>query len=462
MGQKPLQAEGGVSMKMAREGRLRRLHRRDWPGYLSHIVPASVWQTLASDVPKSKDRRIRWSPKFVVLCWVAIGWSIQRQLTERFREARELLAALFYRKRRPGGTYQGLVKATYRWGMFTLHRFWECLRPTLAPRLGTIWYWHNWIVLTVDGSRFDAPRTRPNERALGKAGRDKTHPQWWVTWMTHLPTNMIWDWRVGPGDSSERSHLREMISALPELALVVADIGFGGYDLLNTLDQAGVNFLIRCGGNTNLLVEATRQRIEKEGEHRYVYLWPEAHRDRPPLKLRLIVLKRKGQRVYLLTNVLESQRLSRRMAGEFYDARWGVEVSYRGLKQTLERRKMLATTPGPGALELAGNILAMALLMVQGALALGACAARLSVAAALRVIRWAIEVMRYTGGCSKFLDRLLGAVKDEYVRRRSKAAREWPHKKKELRPSPPKMRRPSASERACIHMVNNSQVMVSG
>jgi hypothetical protein len=190
--------------------------------------------------------------------------------------------------------------------------------------------------------------------------------------------------------------------------------------------------------------------------------WPEAHRDRSPLKLRLIVLKRKGQRVYLLTKGLEAQRLSRRMAVECYEARWGVEVSDRGLKQTLERRKMLATTPGPGALELAGYILAMARLMVQGALALGDRDARLSVAAALRVIRWAIEMMRYTGGCSKFLDRLLGAVKDEYVRRRPKAARDWPHKKKEPRPSAPKMRRPSASEKACIHMVNNSHVLVSG
>lgn len=39
------------------------------------------------------------------------------------------------------------------------------------------------------------------------------------------------------------------------------------------------------------------------------------------MRLRLIVLKRGGKRVYLLTNVLEPQRWSRALAGELYAAR---------------------------------------------------------------------------------------------------------------------------------------------
>lgn len=165
----------------------------------------------------------------------------------------------------------------------------------------------------------------------------------------------------------------------------------------------------------------------------------------------MIVLKRGGKRVYLLTNVMESQRLSRPMAGELYRARWGVEVGYRSLKQILDRRRVLARTPEPGAMELAGNILALALLMLQGALVLGARSARLSVAAALRVLRRMIEAVRHGQTTLRFLEYLCAAVKDEYRRHRSKRARDWPHKKKQTPPGIPRLRRPTKQEKAKIN-----------
>ena len=54
------------------------------------------------------DSRTRWSPKLFILCWVVMGRSIQGQLTERFREGRETLGRMFYRRRRCGEGYQGL------------------------------------------------------------------------------------------------------------------------------------------------------------------------------------------------------------------------------------------------------------------------------------------------------------------------------------------------------------------
>ena len=240
---------------MAKVGRLRKFHRRDWPGFLNRVVPAGVWQRFAGNIPRPSDPRTRWSAKYVVLCWMVVGWSVQGALTERFREGWEVLARLFPRRRRPGTSYQSLTKATGRLGDRLLHQFWCSLRQSLPQRIGARWRWYGWTVLAVDGSRIDAPRTRSNERGLGRAGRAKTQPQWWVTWVIHLPTALIWDWRQGPGSSSERSHLRAMLPTLPENTLMVADTGFGGFDLLRELGGARVDFLIRCGSNTTLLVE---------------------------------------------------------------------------------------------------------------------------------------------------------------------------------------------------------------
>lgn len=440
-------------MKMARDGRLRRLHRRDWPGFLNRVVPASVWQAFWRTVGHESDPRTRWSAKYAVLCWVAMGWSLQTQLTERCAEGIELLKQLYPCRRRPGASYQGLVKATERLGDGVLQTFWRCLRDTIPKCSGSLWTWYGWIVMAVDGSRLHAARTRSNERRLGRAGRKKTHPQWWVTCLIHLPTNLIWDWRQGPGTSSERSHMGEMLPGLPASALLVADIGFGGFDFLWTLARAGASFLIRCGNNTTLLVDKARYKIERAGEHRYVYLWPTGRRSQTPLQLRLIVLKRRGRRVYLLTNVMESQRLSRSIASEFYNARWGIEVGYRSLKQTLGRRKVLAKSPGAGGRELAGNILALALLMLQGAVAMRARVAKLSVAALLRLIRRSIEAVRCRLPSAPFVALFRMATRDEHIRRSSKRARDWPHKKNESPPKPPKLRRPTRAEKARIRQL---------
>jgi hypothetical protein len=433
-------------MKMAKRGRLRKVHRRDWPGFLNRMIPAEAWQALLRRLKTHGDPRIRWMAKYVVLCWVVIGWSLQVSLGERFREGRELLARLYPRRRRPGASYQGLVKATDRLGTRVFRKLWEVLRGDLARQLGEAWTWHGWVVMSSDGSRIDAPRTRSNERGRGGpgvAGQGKTHPQWWVTWIVHLPTLLIWDWRQGPGRSSERSHVQGMTESLPPRTLLVADVGFGGFDFLRSLSRAGVHFLVRCASNTTLLAQGSRCRIERRGEHGRVYLWPIGRRGQAPLCLRLIVLKHRGQRVYLLTSVLDPGHLPRQVASDFYRARWGIEVEYRSLKQTLGRRKVLAKAPKAGAMELAGNILGLALLLLQGAMAR---AKRLSVAQALRVIRAVIEAVRCCLSTAWFIARLRQAVRDRYKRHSTKRARDWPHKKKDPTPRPPKLRRPTSYE----------------
>lgn len=439
--------------RMTREGRIRKPHRQDWPGFLNRLLPAPLWQSLSTEVTRSSDDRVRWSAKYIILCWVMMGWSIQRQLSERFREGREGLARLYYRRRRAGRSYQGLVKATEELGRTLWDRFAECLRSTIPRRLGRWWQWYGWIVMAADGSRIQAPRTRANQRKLGRSGKDKSPPQWWVTCVVHLPSRVIWDWRQGPGDSSERAHLRAMIPGLPAAVLLVADIGFGGFPLLRDLNKAEVSFLIRCASNTTLLVEETRQRIERRGGCRYVSLWPLNHRRQSPLRLRLIVLKSGGQRVYLLTNVMESTRLSRSMAGELYTARWGIEIHYRSLKQTMEHRKLLARNPQAGAMELAGNILGLMLLMLQAFLATSARAVRVSVSAALKIIRGLMEALRCCRPTAPLWAELRGAVMDEYERHSSKKARDWPYKKREPVPRPPRLRRPTRAEIIRIHRV---------
>lgn len=445
------------------KGRLRKPRRREWPGFLGRLIPDSTWQRLSRTANKSWDPRTRWSFKYIVLCWVVMSWSIQVQLTDRFREGCQTLCQMFYSRRRCGMSYQGLIKATQRLGVSLFHQFWQDVQRTIPQRVGQAWTWFGWTVFAVDGSRIRAPRTKDNEKGLGKSGRDKSHPQWWITRLLHLPSKMMWDWRQGPGKSSERKHLRDMIPSLPDRSLLVGDIGFGGFDLLWELHKKKVSFLIRVGGNTNLLARHSLAQIARKGEDGFVYLWPQNSRRKTPLRVRMIVLKKpRRQPVYLLTNVMESTQLSRRTARTFYEARWGVEVEFRGLKQTMKHDKVLARTPKVGAMELAAYLVGMALLLLYTALVQGARVARLSLAGVLRVIRWAIEALRHAESCRRLQVLLRDAVIDDYQRQSSKDARDYPRKKNEPSPGPPKMRRLAIAELTRIEGLWRQYQMVFG
>ena len=59
-------------MSMAMEGRVRQLQRRDWPGFLTHMVPACVWQALARTVACKDDPRVRWFHKYILLAYTGM------------------------------------------------------------------------------------------------------------------------------------------------------------------------------------------------------------------------------------------------------------------------------------------------------------------------------------------------------------------------------------------------------
>ena len=43
-------------MKTAKEGRPRRLHRLDWPGFLNRLLPPVVWQGFGAQAGQSERR----------------------------------------------------------------------------------------------------------------------------------------------------------------------------------------------------------------------------------------------------------------------------------------------------------------------------------------------------------------------------------------------------------------------
>jgi hypothetical protein len=302
------------------------------------------------------------------------AWSEEATLVERFRAARRIIQSLFALQREPAGSYQAFTKLLRRWTASFVAILQTALRKRMQQSLASRWLLHGFAVFGSDGSRVELPRTKSNEDAFApsptrkkrkrrRQGRPSERArlkkansaQLWLTSLWHAATRLPWDWRLGPADSSERGHLIEMLSSLPPQALVAADAGFVGYDFLRNILVGGKQLLVRVGSNVRLLRKLGVVR-ESEG---LVDLWPDhaGQRNQPPRVLQLVIAQGRKHPVYLVTSVLSAHRLSDRQVCELYRMRWGIELFYRHLKQTYQRRKLRSIQADNARLELHWSLL---------------------------------------------------------------------------------------------------------
>jgi hypothetical protein len=403
-----------------------------------------------------------WRPAALVwlaLCW---SWSDARNVTDAFAAAVAQCGQLGVRGLT---TYQGMMNALVARTDALLAILWPVLWRRMQEIGGPWWQVHRWVAIAFDGSRSTAPRTESNEQAFcaPNYGRGKTatyrqkqtkgmrrrqneknppapqEPQAWITLLWHMGLRLPWMWRLGPSNSSERAHVMEMIEQgdYPKNTLFCGDAGFIGYPLWALIVNQGLHFLVRVGANVHLLSETMEWRRDGDGT---VLCWPKhvQQAGQPPLRLRLVQVQLGKTKMWMLTNVLESARLTKTQIGQLYRMRWGIEVEFRGLKQTLDRAKLRCRNAERLLVELHWSILAMAvaeLFALKEQLASRGSKTkppptspdRRSLAQTMRALRWCLNHLNETPQAGRDLPTLLRqAVTDGYTRRTSKRARYRP------------------------------------
>ena len=417
----------------------------------SNPTQEQVVETIERWFPPQWFARFRsekgWSTQKLFGMDVLINWVAGHTLTERFATARELLKQLKPRWHVPS-SLSGFTAARLRIEPLLFETAAKTMRQqTLALKLEPVL---GWLLFAVDGSRFECPRTKDNERVLGCAGKEHTTPQLFQTTLWHLASELPWDVRIGPGTDSEQCHVRDMLGTLPAGSLLTADAGFVSFELLTELVHREVSFVIRVGGNRTLLTELG---VAHEVAGETVYLWPQQHQDQPPLVLRMIVIQDGKTPVNLLTNVLTESRLSAADAAQIYRLRWGGEVYYRTVKRTFPFAKLCSRSPYNALTEQRAMLLSLWVLQLS-------CVAarqdeklsprRGSGAGARTIIRsWlrAVLLSKPRKSMPTLREEFATAVTDSYRRTGPKSRRHWPRKKSDSPPKPPKQRLASESER---------------
>jgi hypothetical protein len=340
---------------------------------LRYFLTPALWKQVTAALRPYQG--YSWKAHPLVLVLLVMTWTTGDSTAERFETARAFYVAAFHKRRQPGKSLEGLAKTLRRIPLRALRPLAAALRRRIRQVLGddrlTV---HGFIPFGGDGSRVACPRSRELQERLPTGSTKDGPPQAWVTALVHLGTGVPWAWWLGRGNANERTHLRHLLKTLPAKALVVADAGFGGFEMLRALSKANLSFLIRLKANAPLYV-TDKNAWPKGGEGVVQYWTQEAQKQGlPPIAVRVICLrgkrkKGKAGKIWLMTNVLDEARLPRSVASLFYRWRWRNEGFFRAYKRTLAKVKLSGRTVRMVHRELELSLVAVQLLLAQGAVA---------------------------------------------------------------------------------------------
>jgi hypothetical protein len=422
-------------------------------GCIGYFLTPQVWKQ-AHQAMRCLGRA-RWRAQPLLFVLLMMTWCAGDSLAERFETARAFYVACFQRRRRPGKTIEGWQKALARVPASALRAVAAVLRARLQQVFASRWLVDGFIPLGCDGSRLECARSqeleervRSKHKRKKRKGQDKTAPQIWVTALVHLSLGLLWSWRLGKSTASERHHLVELLATLPRRALLIADAGFIGYELLKKLVKNEVSFLIRLSSLAPLYtVRKVALRRFREG---VFYYWPldEQKNKQPPVPVRVLRIRsRRKKDVWLMTNVFDAAQLPLASASRFYRWRWRNEGLFRTYKRTLGKVKLMSRTVAMVHREAEGSLLAVQLLLAHGALTVPAAASAEPVLPSARNILLAIraEIRNVTGmylgprQSRTYRERLQRIRVDRRKNRRNKVRRRWPGRVDHKPPNPPRI-----------------------
>lgn len=437
---------------------------------------------------------IKWDPSQLVTQALLWSWQETKLVTDAFTHTAEACKELGMDK--TAKSYTSMMNSLEKYGSDFSKILRQRYQDEVKERTKSHFEIRGWVLIAFDGSRATAPRSASNESAFcasnyghgkrAKYGKKKSKgmrrkrnaenkpqaqaPQAWITMMWHMGTRLPWTWRLGPSNSSERDHVKEILSEenFEENTLFCGDAGFTGYPLWSQILSLRLHFLVRIGANVNLLSEHAD--IKKLGGG-IVLCWPKgkmASGERP-LRLRLVKVKIGKTTMWLLTSVLDCRKLNKKTMMRFYEMRWGIEVEFRGLKQTIDKHMLRCRNPQRLLIELDWSLRGMAiaeLLALTEQIASTGDAEDAtsydpkdrSLANTMRAIRWCLRnIDKYETEDSGLLKYLSRALVQRYDNKTDKRSRYRPKNPDKKALGDPTIRKLTAMERETLKQIIDNQ-----
>jgi hypothetical protein len=368
-------------------------------GVLATTFPLSrVNAVLAAQ--KKTSRRQRELPAHVVVYYVmALALFMQVSYREVLRCLLEGLAWLLG----PGQAVKitgksGISQARTRLGWAVLQQLYEeVVKPVAVKDTRGAWYRH-WHLVSLDGSTLDVADEEGNTRAFGRPGASRgasAYPQIRFVALVENGTHVLFGSHLGGCATGEITLAAQVVTALQQGMLCLADRNFFGFRLWNQARAQGADLLWRIKKNLRLAVE---KRLPDGSYLSRIYPSERDWRHQTNgVVVRVIDYRLEGvtdaEPLYrLVTTILDASQAPATELAALYHERWEIEGALDELKTHLRGAKIVLRSKTPDLVrqEFYGLLLAhfaIRGLMHEAALKVGEDPDRLSFLHAVRVIR---------------------------------------------------------------------------
>lgn len=297
----------------------------------------------------------------------------------------------------------GISQARSRLGWEPLHQLHaDLVRPIATPKTKGAWF-HQWRVVSLDGSTLDLPDDPANDAEFGRATASRGQsgfPQLRFVSLVEAGTHVLFASHMGPFKTSERALAEEILPALRPGMLCLADRGFYGFDFWEKARATGADLVWRVSSPLGL----PREKELEDGSY-LSRVWDTKDRFRRRSKgvpVRVVEYTLDQTRLpkptepegnyRIITTILDPKAAPAKELAALYTERWEIESAFDELKTHLRGRQMLLRSKTPDLVrqEFYGLLLAhfaIRGLMHEAALGAEIDPDRLSFVHAVRVVK---------------------------------------------------------------------------
>lgn len=195
-------------------------------------------------------------------------------------------------------------------------------------------------VWAIDGSKLNLPNTEELLEVYGSENfNNGIHIQAQVSCLYDVLNHVILDAYMEPHNTSERTLAKKHFECLKafnsQKELLLMDRGYPSEDILLTLENSGLNYVIRTNKN-EFFKEVRNVKTEDEIIERKC--------KNGNLKIRVVTFKlNNGNEETILTNIMDA-KITKENFADIYRLRWGIETKYDDIKNKLELENFSGVT----------------------------------------------------------------------------------------------------------------------
>jgi hypothetical protein len=292
----------------------------------------------------------------------------------------------------------GISQARSRLGAEPMQALYEAVvAPIAGTRTKGAWY-RQWRLVSLDGSTLDVADTKENEKAFGRPGASRgsaAFPKIRFVALLENGTHVLWAARVDKYATDELTLAEQVVPALQQGMLCLADRFFPSHKLWQKAAATGADLLWRTRQNARLEID---QRLPDGSYLSRIYPSTSDRRnERKGIVVRVIDYRLDkvpdAEPIYrLITTILDHKLAPAKELAALYHERWEIETALDELKTHLRGAQIVLRSKTPDLVKQEFYGLLMAHFAIRGLMHEAALRAdedpdRLSFLHAVRVVQ---------------------------------------------------------------------------